>query len=204
MAESIDKLTVEKETLEKRYKSLQLEKDSFMELIQAKKTQVEQLEASVSNLTGQVTKMKETELLLLKYPDLYGPIEQLEELGVGEEMENQITANRHRIALLENLNSNLSNSVRKLNDSASRPSSTMKFQECSTRNQSLVINKSSIEMNTGAERDYFMKRNEANSARQQEVEAAAGAKSASESIPRRQYPLFRLEDELEADEARNK
>ena len=183
MAESIDKLTVDKENLEKKYKSLQLEKESLAEQIQAKKTHMERLESEREQLQSEVQKLKETELLLLKYPDLYGPIEQLEQLSVSEEMENQIDANRHRIALLQTLNSNLSNSVRKLNDTTLNDA---KFRETSARNQSLVVERRSIEVD---ERDCFMRANEA---------AKRGG-----SLPKRQYPLFRLDDEIEA-EARQK
>jgi hypothetical protein len=188
MAESIDKLTVDKENLEKKYKSLQLEKESLAEQIQAKKTHMERLESEREQLQSEVQKLKETELLLLKYPDLYGPIEQLEQLSVSEEMENQIDANRHRIALLQTLNSNLSNSVRKLNDATLNDATLndAKFRETSTRNQSLVVERRSIEVD---ERDCFMRANEA---------AKRGG-----SLPKRQYPLFRLDDEIEA-EARQK
>ena len=62
--------------------------------------------------------MKENETLMMRYPDLYGPIEQLneEEMNVCEDMMNQINANKYRINLLENLNKKLNNSIKKLNE----------------------------------------------------------------------------------------
>ena len=123
LVESIDKLTAENENLKHKYKTTVEEKASFLELIKSKKELIQNLEydkqvlvKSIEEMKVQMNKLQENELLLLKYPDLYGPIEQTEELGVAEEMQNQINANSHRIKLLENLNNNLFNSVKKLHE----------------------------------------------------------------------------------------
>ena len=144
LVESIDKLTAENENLKHKYKTTVEEKDSFLELIKSKKELIENLEydkqvlvKSIEEMKVQMKKLQDNELLLLKYPDLYGPIEQTEELGVAEEMQNQINANSHRIKLLENLNNNLFNSVKKLHET----------QQNSRANS--AINKV----------DYFMKEN---------------------------------------------
>lgn len=73
----------------------------------------------MDTLKLELKKQKKNEILLLKYPDLYGPMTHIDdhsESNVANDMQNQINANKHRIFLLNNLNKKLENSVRKLNE----------------------------------------------------------------------------------------
>jgi hypothetical protein len=77
---------------------------------------------SIEEMRLEIEKQKENELLLIRYPDLYGPIEQFvqnEHSSPNElcaQMNNQINANERRINLLVNLNKKLLNSVIKLKE----------------------------------------------------------------------------------------
>jgi hypothetical protein len=83
------------------------------------KSENKMLNNLIDNLKSEIRKLKENQTLLLQYPDLYGPIEQLDsnETNVCEEMDNQINANEYRIHLLENINAKLRNSINKLKQS---------------------------------------------------------------------------------------
>lgn len=86
------------------------------------------MQSSIDTLKLELKKQKDNEILLLKYPDLYGPMTHIDEHGgesnVADDMQNQINANKHRIFLLNNLNKKLENSVRKLNETTTIGSST--------------------------------------------------------------------------------
>lgn len=86
-----------------------------------------------------------------------------------EEMQNQIKANDKRIGLLANLNSNLINSVKKLDE-------TRASSRAYSRNNTSSISKASIDMNEKG--DYFMKLDDS-------------------KMPTRSYPLYKLESEIE-------
>ncbi len=160
---------------------MQQEKDSLLELIQAKKQHIQNLEAEKAALQASIealqcdnAKLKHNELLLLRYPDLYGPIEQAEELSVAEEMENQISANQHRITLLSNLNLKLGNSVRKLSEAQSRSASRAA---------------------QGGENE-FMRSEGGKAEKKGSGESWVPAES---RVPSRAYPLFKLESEMAAE-----
>lgn len=90
------------------------------------------LQSSVDTLKLELKKQKENEILLLKYPDLYGPMTHIDEHGesnVANDMQNQINANKHRIFLLNNLNKKLENSVRKLNETSNSASASPSKKE---------------------------------------------------------------------------
>lgn len=140
-----------------------------------------------------MTKLKDNELLLLRYPDLYGPIEQFEEADVADEMQNQISANQHRISLLTNLNDNLSNSVRRLNETQSRAVSRANTSHVSAssanHNHSRTINRSEVQLNE------FMK---PDVSRTESRKSEAPKSEAGSRVPSRAYPLFKLDSEIEA------
>ena len=126
--------------------------------------------------------MKENENLLLRYPDLYGPIEHPNdnELNVAEDMENQIQANNHRIALLQNLNRNLDNSLRRLNETHGKKNSTMDEHLNQTIGRSYDV------------QNYFLKRKESIPEAVKVVDR--DTKSATVGRP---VPLFKLENEID-------
>jgi hypothetical protein len=74
---------------------------------------IDDLKSSLAQLNNEVKKHKEKELLLLQYPDLYGPLPQ-KETDLLTDMESQILANRHRIDLLQAQNSTLQISIQRL------------------------------------------------------------------------------------------
>ncbi len=77
---------------------------------------VEDLKSSLVKLNNEVKKHKEKELLLLQYPDLYGPLPQ-KETDLLTDMESQILANKYRIDLLETQNSKLKVTIQQLANS---------------------------------------------------------------------------------------
>ncbi len=74
-------------------------------------------------MNNEVKKLKEKELLLLQYPDLYGPIPIQKDTDIIKDMEMQIQANRYRIELLEQQNQTLKSSMQRLIETE-RPQST--------------------------------------------------------------------------------
>lgn len=91
------------------------------------KYETEILQSSIDTLKLELKKQKDNEVLLLKYPDLYGPMTHIEDPNsetssndVANDMQNQINANKHRIYLLNNLNKKLENSVRKLSETTAQ------------------------------------------------------------------------------------
>jgi uncharacterized protein (UPF0335 family) len=135
--ETIDKLTADSDALKKRTGYVDEEKKQLIDNIKNKENQLEGvqyeneiLQNSINGLKAEVKKLKDNELLLLKYPDLYGPMEQLsneQELDVYEDMVNQMNANRHRVNLLENLNRKLDHSMKKLKET--RPQSNQNMND---------------------------------------------------------------------------
>jgi hypothetical protein len=133
------------------------------------------LNDSVDKLKIEIKKLKENETLLLKYPDLHGPIDQLDlnEVNLCEDMVNQINANNYRIYLLENINKKLSNSIIKLkkNDSLQKNDEKIKIPD----NLNIINNES----------DNF-----------ESLTFSTCPKSKKLSRP---APLFKLENEIEYD-----
>jgi hypothetical protein len=127
-----------------------------------------------------IKRIKENETLLLRYPDLYGPIEQLNpnETNVCDDMLNQINANKHRIQLLDNLNKKLYNSIKKLNE-------TQVDEMKSNQNKSY----------DSENKDYFLKHEGddlSRSTTKMEVRKSSEKKSISRPVP-----LFKLENEID-------
>ena len=123
--ESLEKLAADSESLRRRADAADEERRLRLESERAKESQLENmqyeneiLQNALSGLKLEMKKAKENELLLVKYPDLYGPVPQVvdEELNVQEDMVNQISANKHRMQLLEGLNRKLEVSLRKLRE----------------------------------------------------------------------------------------
>ena len=165
------------------------------------KYEAEILQSSVDTLKLELKKQKDNELLLLKYPDLYGPMSHMEdeeaETNVASDMQNQINANKHRIYLLNNLNKKLENSLKKLNETnvvRSNSSSAKKSQNINAHGAGDGVTSGGGESN----RNYF--------AKQQTMSASSTGstpKSADESagssrpLLTRPVPFFKLDSEME-------
>jgi hypothetical protein len=127
--------------------------------------------------------------LLLKYPDLYGPVDISEsEMNVVEDMQNQINANKHRMSLLDNLNKTLFNSIKKLNEKRNSNDNSI---NTNTTGMSSTLNQSSSN-NEPNEENYFMKHKD--SRRDSLVETP---KNSDRNGLGRPVPLFKLENEME-------
>ena len=77
-------------------------------------TSISDLKKKNNSLNNDVQKLKEKELLLLQYPDLYGPIPIQKDTDIIKDMELQIQANTYRIELLEQQNETLKSSIQRL------------------------------------------------------------------------------------------
>jgi hypothetical protein len=166
------------------------------------KYEAEILQSSVDTLKLELKKQKDNELLLLKYPDLYGPMSHMEdeeaETNVASDMQNQINANKHRIYLLNNLNKKLENSLKKLNET-----NVVRSNSSSAKKTPQNINASGagdgVTSGGGdSNRNYF--------AKQQTMSASSTGstpKSADESagssrpLLTRPVPFFKLDSEVE-------
>ena len=198
LLESIDKLTVECENLNKRLATADDSKLKFehKQLIDAYKSKeaenenlkydTELLQNSVNSLQRDLKKMKENEILMIRYPDLYGPLEQLNEneMNVCDDMINQINANKYRINLLESLNKKLNNSIKKLNETQMNETGIMNQTE---------QNDTSL--------NYFMKPPQSTSRTTPANSTLATPRNNSSSSSNRQaltrpVPLFKLENEI--------
>jgi hypothetical protein len=205
LLETIDKLTVECDNLSKRVDDSKL-KSEHKQLIEAYKSKeienekfkydIEILQNSVSSLHKELKKSKENEILMMRYPDLYGPIEQLNdnEMNVCDDMINQINANKYRINLLENLNKKLNNSIKKLN-------------ETQMNNEKLNETALTTNENNDTSLNYFMKPPQSTS-RTTPSNSNLGTprnKSANNSRQAisRPVPLFKLENEIDETELLN-
>ena len=139
--------------------------------------------------------MKENETLLIRYPDLYGPLEQLNdnELNVCEDMINQINANKYRINLLESLNKKLNNSIKKLNETQ------MSNIDMDGNDNSVYSNKPDSAINkyeNSHDNDathYFMKPPPSTRTNSNVTTPKASALT-------RPVPLFKLENEIDENE----
>lgn len=183
MAESLDKTCAERDSLKKKANYIDEEKHQLVESLKSKdntiqnlKYESEILQNSLENLKQELKKLRDNESLLIRYPDFYGPLEQLndDELNVVEDMQNQIRANKHRIDLLEKLNNKLINSINKLNE-------TMTSNQCDNVCASLE------------EKNYFMKPTESSSRSQSVLESPKEQKCSYT----RPVPFYKLENELE-------
>lgn len=136
------------------------------------------LKKSVEEFKLELKKYKDNELLLLKYPDLYGPAEINEgELNVVDDMQNQINANKHRIGLLDSLNKKLSVSIKKLNEK--RESIDQSFNKSNSK----------LDLNETNE-NYFMKQKDSRRASLNETPRI------EKNALTRPVPLFKLENEM--------
>jgi hypothetical protein len=75
---------------------------------------ISDLKKKNNSLNNDVQKLKEKELLILQYPDLYGPIPIQKDTDIIKDMEFQIQANTYRIELLEQQNQTLKSSIQRL------------------------------------------------------------------------------------------
>ena len=76
---------------------------------------IDDLKTNLTQLNINLKKFKEKEMLLLQYPDLYGPMPiQHQETDLITDMESQMQANKHRIELLEAQNETLKISIQRL------------------------------------------------------------------------------------------
>lgn len=75
---------------------------------------ISELKKNNNSLNVDIQKFKEKELLLLQYPDFYGPIPIQKETDITTDMELQIQANQYRIELLEQQNQTLKSSIQRL------------------------------------------------------------------------------------------
>lgn len=140
------------------------------------------LQSSIDSLNAELKKRKESEHLLLKYPDLYGTMEHVGEdhdIGVEVDMQNQINANKHRIYLLNNLNKKLENSIKKLHETKS-----LHKQSSLDSNPDQTINE---------EKSYFKKQSSIVSTPKNQPEESAGSRLGLN----RPVPLFKLENEID-------
>lgn len=112
MTINYDKIRDELDTLRREKVSLE---DKQKEIENLNK-EINEFKSSISILKNELQKCKEKELLLMQYPDLYGPIEIKKELSIIDDMEMQIQSNTHRINLLEAQNKSLKNSIEKLKE----------------------------------------------------------------------------------------
>jgi hypothetical protein len=141
------------------------------------------LQTSIDSLNMELKKLKQNEHLLLKYPDLYGPLENLMDdddeatttSNVAADMQNQLNANKHRIYLLNNLNKKLENSIKKLNESTT-----------TTNEISFVANE---------EKNYFKKQSLSNVSTPK-AEAPTHDDTRLQALSR-PVPLFKLENEID-------
>ncbi|CAF0817787.1 unnamed protein product [Brachionus calyciflorus] len=184
--ESMDKLSAEHESLKKKFDYIDEEKRQLIDSFKHKESQIENLryeseilQGSITNLKLELKKMKDNESLLIRYPDLYGPMEQLndDELSVIDDMQNQIKANKHRISLLENLNNKLFNSIKKLNE---------------TQGTNEITNDIGASFD---DKNYFMKPNESSSRSQSRLDTPK--QSDNNYSFSRPVPLFKLDNEIE-------
>ncbi len=202
LLETIDKLTVECDNLSKRVDDPKL-KSEHKQLIEAYKSKeienekfkydIEILQNSVSSLHKELKKSKENEILMMRYPDLYGPIEQLNEheMNVCDDMINQINANKYRINLLENLNKKLNNSIKKLNETQMN---NEKLNETTMTSNDNNNNETSL--------NYFMKPPQSTSRTTPSNSNLVtprnnSATSNSRQALTRPVPLFKLENEID-------
>jgi hypothetical protein len=140
--------------------------------------------------------MKENETLLIRYPDLYGPLEQLNEneVNVCEDMINQINANKYRINLLESLNKKLNNSIKKLNETQMSNTSNIDID-----NDNIIYSKPTSAINkyeNSHDNDtthYFMKPPPSTRTNSNVTTPKASALT-------RPVPLFKLENEIDENE----
>lgn len=146
---------------------------------------------------AELKRKSDNETLLLKYPDLYGPLENLSEneSNVLEDMLNQVNANKHRISLLENLNGTLMTSIKKLNEANVRSNS----QE-NSRKPSIDIQYENSHSQQQQQHRYTMQsvsRNEHEeslnrSSHRRQISPGTG----DAKFPPRPMPLFKLDNEL--------
>jgi len=196
LLDSIDKLTAENEALKRRMENREdihaklSEKNDELERL---RMEIDTHKRQVDELSKEVKKCKENEMLLLKYPDLYGPIEQHgdeNELNVCEDMINQINANKYRIGLLENLNKKLSNSIKKLNETQvvnSKASETDNYfmkQRANPNDSTRTLTPLRQSSSSKIVQDKHEQANERSSA------------TSAHIMPVRPVPLFKLENEL--------
>lgn len=195
--DTLDKLTADNENSKKRLGYVDEEKKQLIENIKTKETQLESLQFdneilqnSLNNLKEEMNKVKHSQLLLLKYPDLYGPMEHLsvegeQETNVYEDMLNQMNANKERIRLLDELNKKLENSMNRLKQVNGFRND--RSQSSESRHHSMRSNGGGFD--TSEHSNYFMKAPESSSRRS----------SISQEKPpsSRPYPLYKLESELE-------
>ncbi len=198
LLDSIDKLTVECENLNKRLTNtddskLKSEHKQLVEAYKAKerenenlKYDTEILQNSVNSLQKDLKKMKENEILMIRYPDLYGPLEQLNEneMNVCDDMMNQMNANKYRINLLESLNKKLNNSIKKLNETQMNETASTNDQLNETNLNYFMKPPQSTSRSTPANSNLVTPRNNSNSALNKRQALT------------RPVPLFKLENEI--------
>lgn len=135
---------------------------------------IEDLKQNLSGLNNEIKKMKEKELLLLQYPDLYGPIPVQKDTDIIKDMELQIQANRHRIQLLESQNQALKNSIQKLFESEKKTTTVQSPQQSiNTTNQNNNKNNNHINENLNVARPVplFKLENEISESRVENTQA---------------------------------
>jgi hypothetical protein len=204
--DTLDKLSAENASYKKRTNYIDEEKKQLIDNLKQKDNQFESiqyeneiLQNSINNLKQEIKKQKQNELLLLKYPDFYGPMDHLHiegEIDVYEDMQNQINANQFRISLLENLNRKLETSIKKLKEA--RPPShkaqsylpNNNFSEESGFNSSMTNKDSTL----GDNLNFFMKP-------QPETSSSRRSSIVLPEKPSRPFPLYKLESELDEDES---